>query len=103
MSELERHLSKLVEEQSPQGVDPRYSSSPPGGHFAILQMLTDPEDLLDLLVLEATGKVPGVTGVYGRIGEFALYCLDRGELLLCVEVVEELRREPWGLESVIIV
>jgi hypothetical protein len=75
-SELERYLSKLVEEQSPQGVDPRYSLSPPGGHFAILQMLADSEYSLDLLVLEATGEISGATGVYRRIGMFSLHHID---------------------------
>lgn len=65
MSELERHLSEIVERESPGLVEPKYSS-PPGGHFAALQMFSDPYSL-DLLVLETGEILNGIT-TYRRVG-----------------------------------
>jgi len=67
ISKLERHLSKIVEMESPNGVVDRRYISPPGGHFAALQMLKSQRSL-DLLVLEATGDVSNGTYIYHRVG-----------------------------------
>jgi hypothetical protein len=67
MSELERHLSKIVEEESHGSVMNKYSS-PPGGHFSVLSMLGDHVHCLYLLVLEATGIVADGINVYRRAG-----------------------------------
>ena len=131
MSEFERHLSEIVEKESLGGVEYRYSS-PPGGHSAALQMLGD-VDLLDLLVLEATGEVSNGINVYRRVGVLTLRYFPKGsvaspDLIARLEefktsrtarlspkeestkkqkasnhVVTELRREPWKTETVIIV
>ena len=131
MSELERHLSEIVEMESPRGVKPRYSS-PPGEHFAALQMLTDLHSL-DLLVLEATGEVSTGISVYRRVGILTLRHFHKRDIaspeLIALrqktkaslsvrlgprhkgsrrykhsnKVVEELRREPWKVEFVIII
>lgn len=69
MSELERHLSEIVETESLGGVEHKYSS-PPGGHFAVLKMLGD--NPLDLLVLEVTGKVSNGINMYRRVGVLTL-------------------------------
>lgn len=104
MSELERHISKIVEQESRSGVDPRYSSPPPGGHFAIVQMAEGHEEL-DLLVLESTGKVSGKTDEYRRTGLISLRSYGDGSWFFDTKglVVQELRREHWGLESLTIV
>jgi Heterokaryon incompatibility protein (HET) len=70
ISKFERHLSETVEKESLGGVELMYSS-PPGGHFAALQMLGDIHSL-DLLVLEATGKVSDGINVYRRVGVLEL-------------------------------
>ena len=131
MSEFERHLSEIVEKESLGGVEYRYSS-PPGGHSAALQMLGD-VDLLDLLVLEATGEVSNGINVYRRVGVLTLRYFPEENvaspnLIATLEklktsrtarlgpkkegiktqkasnhVVTELMREPWETETVIIV
>ncbi|KAH0536321.1 hypothetical protein FGG08_006794 [Glutinoglossum americanum] len=131
ISEFERHLSEIVENESLGGMEHRYSS-PPGGHFAALQMLGDIHSL-DLLVLEATGEVPNGINVYRRVGVITLQYLSKGNIAspdliaklkefetsrtarLGLEkkkrekrkasnnVVMELRREPWKTETIIIV
>ncbi len=131
ISKFERHLSEIVENESPGDVEHRYSF-PPGGHFAVLQMLGDIQSL-DLLVLEATGEVSKGIDVYRRVGVLTLvYFHERmqaspdviamfkefetsrtarigpqkkkqKELKGCNDVVMELRREPWKTETVIIV
>ncbi|KAK3299641.1 heterokaryon incompatibility protein-domain-containing protein [Chaetomium fimeti] len=68
MSALERHLSEMVERESPGKVELRYSS-PSGVHFAALQMLRDHESL-GLLVLESTREAPN--NVYRRVGVVTL-------------------------------
>jgi hypothetical protein len=131
ITELERHLSEVVETESPAGVKPSYSN-PPGGHFAALQMLGD-SDSLDLLILEATGEVCNGIHLYRRVGVLTLRYFDKRDtappdLMAYLQkdenfltarlgprrnggrrvkgtnrVMLELRREPWGLESVVIV
>ena len=66
MSNLERHISEIVEKESQGSVVHKYSS-PPGGHFSVLVMLGD-INLLHLLVLEATGKILNGLNVYRRGG-----------------------------------
>jgi len=132
MPKLERHLSEIVEMESPEGVISRYSS-PPGGHFAAVQMLAG-EHSLGLLVLEATGEVSNGVNVYRRVGILILrYSGGVGTTMaptlsavrqraanslstrlgpqhkgvrivkrIIGEVLAELNRESWGLESVII-
>ncbi|KAH0559316.1 hypothetical protein GP486_004171 [Trichoglossum hirsutum] len=131
ISEFERHLSEIVEDESLGGVEHRYSS-PPGGHFAALQMLGD-IDSLDLLVLEATGEVSNGINMYRRVGVITLRYFSEGDiaspdLIAKLEELETsraarlgpemekwegqkasngvlmgLRREPWKTETVIIV
>jgi hypothetical protein len=131
ISEFERHLSEIVENESLGGVEHRYSS-PPGGHFAALQMLGD-IDSLDLLVLEATGEVSNGVNVYRRVGVLTLRYFHKGDIAspdliakleeietsrtarlgpekekweeqkASNDVVVELRREPWKTETIIIV
>lgn len=131
ISEFERHLSEIVEKESLGGVEHKYSS-PPGGHFAALQML-DEMHSLDLLVLEATGEVSNGINVYRRVGVLTLRYLPNGsvaspDLIAWFEKFEtsrtarlgpkkesvktqkasnrafmELRGEQWKTETVIIV
>ncbi|KAI9780657.1 MAG: hypothetical protein M1839_006598 [Geoglossum umbratile] len=70
ISEFERRLSEIVENESPGGVEHRYAA-PPGGHFAALQML-EGVDSLHLLMLEATGSVSKGINVYRRVGVVTL-------------------------------
>jgi hypothetical protein len=74
MSELERHISEIVEKES-QGSVARKYSSPPGGHFSFLVMLGD-ISLLCLLVLEATGEVQNGINKYRRAGILKLSYTD---------------------------
>jgi hypothetical protein len=131
ISEFERHLSEIVETESLGGVEHRYSS-PPGGHFAALQMLRDIHSL-DLFVLEATGEVSNGINVYRRVGVLTLRYFPkrsmaspdliakleafetsrtarlgpqkekRGKQKASNDVVMELERESWKTETVIIV
>jgi hypothetical protein len=131
ISKFERHLSEIVENESLGDVEQRYPS-PPGGHFAVLQMLGDVHSL-DRLVLEATGEVSNGINVYRRVGVLTLRYFHKGSVtspdLIAVlkgfetsrtarlgpqekkrgkqkgsnDVVMELRREPWKTETVIIV
>jgi hypothetical protein len=71
MSKLERHISEIVEKESQGSVAHKYSS-PPGGHFSVLQMLGD-IGWLHLLVLEATGKILDGVNVYRRGGILKLW------------------------------
>src|SRR5947209_12520197 len=71
MLAFERHVSEIVEKESLGGVEHMYSS-PPGGHFAALQMLGDMQSL-DLLMLEATGKGLNGINVYRRVGVLTLW------------------------------
>jgi hypothetical protein len=108
MSALERCLSERAERESPTGVDTRYSSPAPAGHFAVLQMLGNGR-VLDLLILEATGEVWDRTGVYRRVGALRLPEFYDGSRMAARKlssqelVVEEVRRDPWGVESITIV
>ncbi|RDL35182.1 uncharacterized protein BP5553_07113 [Venustampulla echinocandica] len=70
MSELERHISEIVEEESQGPVAHEYSSSPEG-HFSVLLMLENMKSL-HLLVLEATSKI----NVYRRGGILELCYVD---------------------------
>ena len=130
ISEFERHLSEIVENESPGGVEHKYSF-PPGGHFAALKMLGGTHSL-DLLVLEATGEVSNGINVYRRVGVITLQYFDKGsisspDLIAQLEELETSRtarlgpernklekrkasndvimelREPWKTETVIIV
>jgi len=131
MSKFERHVSEIVETESSGSVEPRYSS-PPGGHFAALQMLEDGGSL-DLLVLEATGKVQNSVHVYRRVGVLkllhihesnaaspdtiaALEKLEESRIArlsprkqqwenqkICNDVIRELQRDPWEIVTVTIV
>jgi hypothetical protein len=131
ISKLERHLSEIVEQESLRGVEERYCS-PPGGHFALLQMLQDSYSL-GLLVLEATGDGSNGINVYRRVGALTLRyfpeesmtspdvttALERIETSLTAHLRSrnkndgkqklnndgylELRREPWMTEIVIII
>jgi hypothetical protein len=74
MSKLERHISEIVEKESQGSVAHKYSS-PPGGHFSVLQMLGE-TGLLHLLVLEATGRNPNGINVYRRGGILKLWYVD---------------------------
>jgi hypothetical protein len=89
MSELERHLSEMIEVESPGEVEVRYSS-PSGGHFAVLQMLRG-NDSLDMLVMESTSEV--TNNMYRRDGVIRLRGCDEGvmcspNLLARVEEIE---------------
>ncbi|RFN43603.1 het-domain-containing protein [Fusarium flagelliforme] len=77
ISELERHISEVIENESLGGVEHKYSS-PPWGHFAALQMLDDMHSL-DLLVLETTGDVINGINVYRRVGILTLQRLSEGD------------------------
>jgi len=66
MSELERHISEIIEEESQGNVAQKYST-PPGGHFCVLRMLKG-IDVLHLLVLEATGEASNGINIYRRVG-----------------------------------
>jgi len=131
MCKLERHLSEIVQGECSGAVEPRYSS-PPGGHFAVLQMLGH-TDAIDLLVLEATGKVSNDIATYRRVGVGTLHSFSeedaaspsliaqlnaidtslaarlgprrwRGEKLEgCNDVVADLGGKPWKAETVTIV
>jgi hypothetical protein len=71
MSELERHLSRVVESESSGDTRQRdWSPSFFGAHFAVLLMLGD-KLALDLLILEAAGQ-DSTTTVYRRVGVFTL-------------------------------
>ncbi|OIW24454.1 HET-domain-containing protein [Coniochaeta ligniaria NRRL 30616] len=78
MSEFERRLSQIVEMESRGDVEPKYSSPPPGGHFAALQMLRgfggQPMSSLDLLILEATNGI----NTYRRVGILTLRSAPEG-------------------------
>jgi len=132
MSELERHLSEITENESSGSVDPRYSS-PSGLHFAALQMLGDVHGKINLLVLESTGNVSNGHNEYYRVGVVTLQSFSprdvaSPELLAQLRkfdeslsarlgpqrnqprkqkisnvVVAELRREPWKIETVVII
>lgn len=132
ISKLERHLSKIVEMESPNGVVDRRYISPPGGHFAALQMLKS-QGSLDLLVLEATGDVSSGTNIYHRVGLVTLPYRSNPQPIspamvalrnkakasltsrlgprgtgsrrvhIFNEIVAELEGEKWGDESVIMV
>ncbi|KAF2468783.1 HET-domain-containing protein [Lindgomyces ingoldianus] len=132
MSELERHLSEIVDKESLGGLAHRFSSPSGGGHYAALQMLGDTHSL-DLLVLEATGDVSNGINVYRRVGMDTLryFCdadvaspdlinkLKESESSLSARlgpqrrkgrkvkgtraVVTELKSEPWGIETIIII
>jgi hypothetical protein len=66
MSELERHISEIVEKESQGSVAQKYST-PPGGDFCVLWMLKG-IDVLHLLVLEATGEASNGISIYRRGG-----------------------------------
>jgi heterokaryon incompatibility protein (HET) len=132
MSELERHLSKITKNESSGSVDPRYSS-PSGVHFAALQMLGEIHSEISLLVLESTGKVSNGHNEYYRVGVVTLRHISPSsiaspELVAKLAkydesltarlgaqrsqarkqetsnaVVTELRREPWNIETVVII
>jgi hypothetical protein len=132
MSELERHLSEITENESSGSVDLRYTT-PSGVHFATLQMLGDVLGKIDLLVLESTGKVSNGHNEYCRIGVVSLQHFSRSNVaspelrakLAKIDdsltarlgppknqarrqkgsnnVVEELRRDPWNIETVVII
>jgi len=73
MSALERYISKVVEEESGQGVE-KYST-PPFGHYAamlVLQQFPSMDKRLDLLILEATGENSKEIPVYRRVGVLTL-------------------------------
>ena len=131
ISKFERHLSEIVENNSLGDVEHRYSF-PPGGHFAVLQMLED-IDSLDLLVLEATGKFLDGIIEYRRVGVLTLWYFYEGSTAspdliahlkeietslparlspqkkklrakkVSTDVVTELRRAPWKTGTVIII
>lgn len=132
MSALERHISKTVEMESPAGgVSSRYSS-PPGGHFAILHMLST-YYLRDSLVLEATGEASNGLYTYRRVGILTLHTFCSKDVasprFLALreiartsvsvrlgpqrkpptthkhtkELVEDLDNNPWSAATVIIV
>jgi hypothetical protein len=89
MSEFERHVSEIVEEKRRGGVERRYAS-PPGGHFAALQML-EAVDSLDLLMLEATGKVLNGINMYRRVGVLTLWHFPK-EMVASPEVIAMFKR-----------
>ena len=131
MSKLERHISEIVEKESQGSVSHKYSS-PPGGHFSVLLMLGD-IDLLHLLVLEATSKIPNGINVYRRGGILKLWYIgpsscESPELIATLKKMEtsitarlglhkktrktrktpnavflEVKRENWVKETVMIV
>ena len=131
MSDFERHISEVVEKESPGGVEHRYSS-PPGGHFAALQMLGDLHSL-DMLVLEATGDVSDGINMYRRVGVLRLLYFPKESMAspdlitrlkeletsqtarlgpqenkreiqkVSNDAITELWREPWKVETVVIV
>lgn len=74
VSELERHISEIVENESQGSVGHKYSS-PPGGHFSVLLMLGD-INLMHLLVLEATGEISNGINVYRRVGILKLWYIN---------------------------
>ena len=132
MSELERHLSEIVENESSGSVDPRYFP-PPGVHFATLQMMGDVHDKIELLVLESTGNVSNGHNEYCRVGVVTLRYFSPSDVaspkLLARlakfddsltarldprknqaekqkasnAVIAEMRREPWNIETVVII
>jgi hypothetical protein len=131
ISKFERHLSELVEEESPGDVEGKYIS-PSGGHFAAIQMIRH-HPTLDLLLLEATGEVSNGINEYRRIGVYTLLYIydcdlaspdlvqdmekfksslrarlgplqeDREPITGRMDVTEELESESWERETVIIV
>ncbi|KAH7356439.1 hypothetical protein BKA65DRAFT_494709 [Rhexocercosporidium sp. MPI-PUGE-AT-0058] len=75
MSKLKRYISRIIDEENQGSVTHKYSS-PPGGHFSVLQMLRG-TGLLHLLVLEATGDILNGINVYRRAGILKLRYIDR--------------------------
>jgi hypothetical protein len=132
MSEFERHLSEITENESFGSVDQRYSF-PSGVHFAALQMIGDGYSKIDLLVLESTGNVSNGHNEYYRVGVVTLQYFSTGDvaspglraILAKIDdslnarlgppknqtrkqkasnaVVAEMRREPWNIETVVVI
>ena len=131
MSEFEKHVSKIVEKENPEGVEDKYSSAPVT-HFAAIQMLWATYQL-DILMLEATGEVSGGIEEYRRVGVLTLHhfpknCVASPEVLALVENMGtslsarlgpqkvkpekieganraywELQRSPWETQTIIII
>jgi hypothetical protein len=129
LSELERHISRIVEEESSASVDDM-DLSPLGGHFAVLQMLGD-SHTIHLLVLEATSFKR--ENEYRRVGVLTLQHFPRQSIASprlitrleklekslsarlgpqvqngkvvngANDVIRELRRQPWKKETVVII
>lgn len=99
ISEFERRLSEIVAKESLGGVEHKYCS-PPGGHFAALQMLED-IDSLNLIVLEATGEVSSGNNVYRRVGVltcryFPEECVASSSLMARLEEINNSRATRLG-------
>ncbi|KAH0565866.1 hypothetical protein GP486_000744 [Trichoglossum hirsutum] len=79
MPALERHISKVVEEESIRGVEEVYSF-PSDGRYAALQVLQHFPSMdrrLDLLILEATGGNSKCIPIYRRVGVLTLRHFDQ--------------------------
>jgi hypothetical protein len=79
MSAFERYVSKVVEQESREEVEERFSSS--HGGFAALQILQRfPSDYwnLDLLLLESTNKAPSGIVAHRRLGVLTLQHTNQG-------------------------
>lgn len=131
MSQLERYISEKTYTESSGAVNPR-CSSPLGGHFAVLQVLYG-LDSIGLLVLEATGGVTNGVYTYRRVGTLTLHFYDiedetppdtialldeLGNSLEARlgrpieelwryrfdnEVVEELEKDPWNTQTIMLI
>jgi len=131
MSKLERHISEITEDESSGIVDLRYSS-PSRVHFAALQMLGGVYGKIDLLVLEHTEVSNGYNEYY-RVGVVTLHYISLSDVtsteLLSIfaefedsetarldprkqqprkqealnAVIAELEREPWNIETIVII
>jgi len=102
MSKLERYISEIVDGETQGSVAHKYSS-PPGGHFSVLQMFRS-TGLLDLLVLEATGDSLHGISVYRRVGILTLRytdpsCYASPELIAKMKKMETPVPERLGLRK----
>jgi len=102
MSKLERYISEIVDGETQGSVAHKYSS-PPGGHFSVLQMFRS-TGLLDSLVLEATGDNLYGISVYRRVGILTLRytdpsCYASPELIAKMKKMETPVPERLGLRK----
>jgi hypothetical protein len=100
MSALERHISKIVEEENIQGVE-EIHSFPSNGHYAALQVLQQFPSIdrrLDLLILEAAGGNLECIPIYRRVGVLTLRYYHQGSMA-SPRLLEVFERSKHSLRS----